>query len=559
MGGGDVNTGIRSSYLPARAAPKAAFALARYVPVASGIAAALLMFVRLFVPHPVGMANNGDAVRLLCQLGVDPDAPPKPSAKWYFARFSYPFAGSRPPCADYPSTQIPLLRATAWAHQHVLGLSGAVDLRELAVEYCVLVGLVLAVFTHATRSIRPLARTLLVCGLFLLLSEALFADYAASPYMESAALNGVLVFALAGALLVGGSRYRRLAYLIAWGAAVLAVGAKNEMITLALPFALFLGTRRFPLGPRHRTGPAISSEPGESGASDGSGRWSHEAGGSAAPAWWLRRGVDRIVPALCVLSLAATAGWNLHSERLQDAQVNFGNEVTMTIMPLTSDPAQVAVGLGLPASFGRYSGSSWWSLHPIEKDPRYPRYADKFTDANLGRYLSGHPVLAAKVFASGAGAYYTFRAGYLGSYAMSAGYGSWAQECRVCLIQNVSHSLSWAGIGGVLAYWLACAAAALLLVRRSLPGSRRRGFALVALTLIGCTLVQYITSVFGEGNEVTKHLSVALFAACLAPLWLAAAALNDRRRRTAAAHVPSARTARIAARARDTQRSETSA
>jgi hypothetical protein len=49
--------------------------------------------------------------------------------------------------------------------------------------------------------------------------------------------------------------------------------------------------------------------------------------------------------------------------------------------------------------------------------------------------------------------------------------------------------------------------------------------------LLGCTLAQYVTAVYGEGNEVTKHLVVALFAACLVPVWLAAGAVQERSRR----------------------------
>ena len=66
------------------------------------------------------------------------------------------------------------------------------------------------------------------------------------------------------------------------------------------------------------------------------------------------------------------------------------------------------------------------------------------------------------------------------------------------------------------------------LIRTGSPNSRRRGFGLVTLTLLGCTVVQYATAVYGEGNEVTKHLAVALFTATLTPVWIAAGALMPR-------------------------------
>ena len=472
------------------------------VPAYSGSAAALLMFVRLFVPHAVGMANNGDAVRLMCHLGAAPDSPPTPSAKWFFARFWYRLD---PPlkCPGYPTSEILPMRATAWVHKHVLGLSGVVDLRELAVEYCVLVGLVIAGFALLLASVRLRTRVGLLCALFLVLSEATFADYAASPYSETAALWGLVVAALAGVSVVARTRYWRAAYILAWAAAVYAVGAKNETMTLAIPLALLLGTRRFELLPNGLALPA--------------------RGGAI-----LRRVTERVVPAACVLTLALTASWSLSSESAADAQINFGNELTMTIMPLSSDPDLVATELGLPASFGKYSGTTWWGTPAIHDDPQFLHYAKKFTDANLAQFFARNPVLSARVFAGGAPSYLDFRNNNLGTYPQHAGYAPESQECRDCVFESVSHALSWTGFAGIVAYWLACVGAAVWLIRISTARTLRRGFAHSALMLIGCTLIQYTTAVYGEGNEVTKHLVVGLFGACLAPVLLGAGALVGR-------------------------------
>ena len=234
-----------------------------------------------------------------------------------------------------------------------------------------------------------------------------------------------------------------------------------------------------------------------------------------------------LIPGLCVLSLAMTVYWSLSREPLNDVRANPGNELTMTIMPMVSDPGSAAAGLGLPRAFGRYSGTVWWSPHPIENDPAYPRYAGRFTQANLAHYLIGHPGLTARIFASGAGPYLTFRNTNLGSYPTGSGHAPGSQECRDCLLMDVSRAMRWSGLAGVLAYWMACLAGAVLLVRGSRPGSRRRGFALVALVLTGCTVIQYVTAVYGEGNEVIKHMVIALFTASLAPIWLLAGALHQ--------------------------------
>ena len=466
---------------------------AAFLPVIAGVLAALLMAARLLLPVPVGMANNGDAVRLMCEIGANSQSPPWPTSGSLFVRFWYPLLrpGSGPPCLHYPTTQALQMWLTAWVHQHVLGLPGAIDMRELIVEYCVLAGVVTAVAARLLASLRLAARILILILLFLVLSEAAFADYAASPFTETAALYGMLVFAVAGVAVAVRARGYHAAYLVAWASAVLAVGAKTETTTLALPLAVFLGAHRFPLG--------------------GGRGWSS----------------GRLIPGVCVLSLAMTMYWSLSREPLNDVRANPGNELTMTIMPMVSDPGDAAAGLGLPRSFGRYSGTIWWGAHPIENDPAYPRYASRFTQANLAHYLIGHPGLTARIFASGAGPYLTFRNTNLGSYPAGSGHAPRSQECRDCLLMDVSRAMRWTGLTGVLAYWVACLAAAALLLRRSRRGSRRRGFALVALVLTGCTVIQYVTAVYGEGNEVIKHMVIALFTASLAPIWLLAGALHN--------------------------------
>ena len=462
------------------------------VPVIAGVLAVLLMAARLLLPVPVGMANNGDAVRLMCQIGANSHSPPWQTSELFFARFWYPFLRPEagPPCLHYPTTQVLQMWLTAWVHQHVLGLPGVIDMRELIVEYCVLAGVVMAIAARLLAALRPAVRILILIMLFLVLSEATFADYAASPFTETAALYGMLVFAIAGVAVAARARGYRAAYLVAWASAVLAVGAKTETTTLALPLALFLGSHRFP--------------------ADGGRGWS---GG-------------RLIPGLCVLSLAMTVYWSVSREPLNDVRANSGNELTMTIMPMVPDPGAVAAGLGLPRAFGRYSGTIWWSAHPIENDPAYSRYAGRFTQANLAHYLIGHPGLTARIFASGADPYLIFRNSNLGSYPIDSGHAPRSQECRDCLLMDVSRAMRWTGLSGVLAYWIACLAGAGLLLRRSRWGDRERGFGLVALVLIGCTVIQYVTAVYGEGNEVIKHMVIALFTASIAPIWLLAGALH---------------------------------
>jgi hypothetical protein len=62
----------------------------RWWPLVAGFCSAAAMAVRLFLPHPVGMANNGDAQRLLCQIDADAGSAPRATAKWMFVRLVTP-------------------------------------------------------------------------------------------------------------------------------------------------------------------------------------------------------------------------------------------------------------------------------------------------------------------------------------------------------------------------------------------------------------------------------------------------------------------------------------
>jgi hypothetical protein len=453
----------------------------------AGVLAAVLMAVRQLAVTPVGMANNGDAYRLMCKVGADSGGPPAGSTQWDFVRLVYPALPPGTGCDPYRTSQYLQLRLGVWVHD-LLGLPGALDMRVLVVQDSLLVGLAVGVMVCLLRRARWWARIGVPAALFLVLADATFADYAASPFSEPAAFIGLVTVALAGVAATSG-RHRRLAFLVATAGAALAVASKMSTVTLALPFVLLLVSRRLRLG----------------------------------------RLTACVLPAVGVAAVASAAMWVSGAEAPPLEKINVSNTITMMIMPQSGDPARVATDLGLPSSFGRYSGSHWWSPKPIYLDPRYPAYDDRITRDNLARYLLHHPDAAVRLVTNGADDYLAYRVDYLGNYPEHSGHPPGSQECRLCLLPTVPRAFGWSGFPGIVTYWLACLAGAVLLIRRSAPGTIRRGFAVVAVMLVGVTVVQYLTAVLGEGNEITKHLSVALLAAALAPVWLAAAAVTSGR------------------------------
>lgn len=279
-------------------------------------------------------------------------------------------------------------------------------------------------------------------------------------------------------------RMRRVAYVIAWLSALFVVGAKVETLTLVVPFAVFFARR---------------------------------------PAKWPR--------VLVVASLVAMAMWQggVFGAGPRDQQTNVRNELTMTLMPLSDDPGAVAAGLGLPHSFGTYSGTSIWSEHPMQQDPAFD--SSRVTLVRLGGYLATHPRLSARILASGSGPFLRmFRTGYyIGNYTKADSQGK-AQRAdhRIAVVSWLANHFAWVGFGGIMVFWIACIVAATAFRRRSDRRSLRHAFATVSLVLAVGSVSQYLTAVFGEGNEVTKHLVISVFCATLTPVWLFAAGFAAR-------------------------------
>ncbi|MEY9886397.1 hypothetical protein ABIA31_000023 [Catenulispora sp. MAP5-51] len=459
----------------------------KFAPETVGLVAALAMAARLLFPTPVTMADNGDGRRLLCVIHAAPS-----SRRWAFAVIHYGILKGQK-CDGYATIQAVPLIVASWMDQNILGRSEALDARELILPYCMIVGVVIAITLRTLSGISPAIRTAFAAALFIVAADAAFADYAGSPYTETAALYGVLIFAVAAVAFVGRETHRLPAFLLAWFGALLIVGAKTETATLAVPLCLFFAFRKIEIR-----------------------RFSNRLG-------------SRALPALCVGSILMTALWVLGAFSpdgdIPLEKVNVSNEVTMTVMPLSKDPGGVAVDLGLPRRFGAYSGSNWWSEKSIPNDPEYAAISGKLTQVNLAHYFAMNPAMSAKIFTGGAKAYLSFRNDYIGTYDESADHPAGTQEQRMILVTDISRAFRSFGISAIICYWGFCGTAAVWLFRRSAPNSKPRGFALVAGILLSFAVLQYFVSIYGDGNEVTKHLVVGLLAASIAPLWLAASAV----------------------------------
>ena len=470
----------------------------RGLPVILGIAAGVVMALRMFVPGPVGMADNGDGLRLMCQVGVVPSVDPTSRSALYFnhAIFNYHPVVSPPPhwCAGYPSSTVWLMRFARWV-TGVFGGTG-IDLRVTMAAYCVLVA---AVVVAVCRLVSPgrLRQCLAAAGLVLIAGDSDFVDYLGSPFTETAAIIGLLVLTVSAVYLIRAdirARSRVVWLALFTLAAVLTVAAKVETVTIALPIGTFLVWRMARRAPGSTRG--------------------HRC------AW--RTGF-----AMSLLIVVAAAATTYAHNPKQFAVINPTEVIFVGILGPSSDPGADLTAMGLPANFAKYAGESWWSTPAPENDPDFPKIESKLTYATAGHFLATHPGRALTIADNGARDFWQARARYLGNYPQGAA-PNLATECRLCILSSLMTDQQKLGLVGFLLVTIISAAAAIALMRRSRPGTTSHSLASVSLLLNATVATQFATNAYGEAIETTKHLVLAVLSALLCGYTLILAATTRR-------------------------------
>jgi hypothetical protein len=450
-----------------------------------GLAAGLAMAVRLFVPGPIGLADNGDGPSRMCEanLSVHVDH----GSTWWFSyvnlRYDHSQPGSCTPDNTYTSSGRWLLEL-AKPVSHLLGFPGALDLRALALLFCVITAGCFAVFAAALRG-RVLLRLLVCALLFVIVGDTAFAAYAASPFSELAGLSGILA-ATAGAMHLGGStRARQGGLLLVVLGGVTAVVSKTQALSLLLPFIVLLLVVRVPIG--RFTG----------------------------------RLAARALPLLAIVALLLGGLYTLDNQMQAFKEINRTEMLFDGVLPASTNPARSAQELGLPADFAQYTGRNWWGSVAPEKDPRWPQVHGKMTYGNIGRFLAEHPVVTARIALHGLDDYAAAHPDNLGSYPVRAGHPAGTLESRLAVYSTLSRAAGRAVLPTVLALGLFGA----FWLRRTRDNPRRSVLIATMLGLVGIALTQFLTAIYAEAIENTKHMVYGVFAGALALVLAAAAAL----------------------------------
>jgi len=462
--------------------------------VVAGLSAFLLSAGQLLVWRPpIGLADNGDYGRLLCQLGQKAVLPAGVPAYFRWVNFRYQ-QSPQGHCLSYYSTELPVLRAAQWVSKHLFHFTG-LDLQVVGLIHAailaILVWLVVRVLP-GPRWVRVVAAIVLLIGI----CDTSFVVYLSSAYSEPMSMMGVLALLAAGLHTWRYSVVSTVGLLCIFGAALLLILAKTQNAPLAVVVLLALVARRCPLG-----------------------RWRGTITARFLPV------ILGLILVLVAANYSASAPRTLRQNNKYDA-------VFFELLNNSSNPAQDALALGLDPSLARYAGTSAYSRPNASSDPAFAEFDHVVSYWKLAQFYAARPGRMLDLAARGAHASLSMRPKYLGSYAASSGYRG--QACRLCLVSSAASALQPVAPVLVPVLWLGSIVTAVALRRRRAGPGETRALADALILLPTLAIGAFAAALLGEGGyEMVKHMFlVAVTDVVLLPMVGVGVAilLGDRRR-----------------------------
>lgn len=325
------------------------------VAAAVGLVTTAIALAQLFVGGTVGLADNGDAHRLVCPLGlvVGPDSSQQGFEGTYEAAEACPPGGG----FQYRTTWTPVLQITHWVTQRVTGEPGF-EMAVAAVVSAVLLGAGAALLFLALPG-RLSARWPLVALVVVAATDIGFVTYFNSGYTDQGGFIGLL-WVCAG--VVGLVTRRTWPWLLLTAGAVLFTAlAKTALVTVvpAVGLALLLGRRSW-------------------------------AGRPATGRWPVRRlGATLVVGGLLIAALVA------QTARSQGYMLTTGNQYNLlfyTLLEESADPEADLREMGLPPELARYAGTSAWQEDTPWDDPDLVASEEElFSWSTYAEFFAAHP------------------------------------------------------------------------------------------------------------------------------------------------------------------------
>jgi hypothetical protein len=482
--------------------------LRRRPALTTGLIWACVLLFRLYYGGAVGLADNFDGHRLMCQLGVAPHPMAAGQSLWAYTTPRYDAytwygesCGAGGTGQPYLSTAvIPLWIAkalTATVGNHVLALPGALDLRMLGLVYAALAATAIGWCAHELPG-RTWLKVLVASGIGLVVVDSAFAPDFISPYADPAGIIGILFLlpALLRLLRVERLTWREPAAVVliaAW-----TIGAEAQLSTV-LVAAL----------------PCLLARP------------------AALPRFLRRIARPRIVAGFFgrIPGAVLCAGLALFALGYQQTQSrwlyenNLYNSVFGDLLDhsshVTADLRALHLAPGLAASVG---SDDIAARNSPADTALYPDFLAHASYSGELSFYADHPWRLFGVADRGLDGVSAARPDYLGNFPADAGHPAYAQECRVCVVEaafTLAEPLRWFVFP---ALWLGALIAGLVLaVRgRARPEGRSAGGVLAALA--AATIAQFWFVMLTEGDsDLAKNMVFTNLGTCLlGPLLIAA-------------------------------------
>ncbi|MYU57333.1 MULTISPECIES: glycan biosynthesis hexose transferase WsfD [Streptomyces] len=472
-----------------------------------------LFLFRYLVPVPVGASNQGDGYRATCTLGLIPETHGFPRFYSFLLAELNPDPVQCTNTVEAYWTSQTLLLDLGRPLTHLLGLKGEVNLLAVGLICCLIASVAIAAMAMALR-VSLAARVAIAALVWLIVADAAYFDYFASPVGEAVGVLGILLICAGIPLLGRGFMAGFPALVMIGGGGMLAVGSKTQLLVLTVPVMAILLLRTVRIGNlRGRVARLLA---------------------------------PRVLGAVAALGVITVGALSYQSQQTHDRYIRMNpvDTIFSGIVDGKHDTAGDLEFLGLPQEWSKYAGYHFWShRQKISRDPRYQEFQDQLTLGNVAQYWLHHPGRALEVAQLRGQQLLGLRPDYLGSYAPSAHKQPKEQEHRVTFFTTAAQSVKGAGLFLLVPLWAGSTWIGLRALRR---GLRRGGTHLdrslgtMLLFLVTAAVSQYLIAAFAEAIENEKHMVFASFSTLmLLPVLLTVFCAGRIRRQQPALAVPS--------------------
>jgi hypothetical protein len=426
--------------------------------------AGVLLIWQLFVPPIIGLADQGDFLRVLGPLGYAP-VPKGPEHKyWYVTRTYVKDPSYRQPRWDQISSEI-LLARIAITVNNLFGDPKTFDITIFGFTHTLVFLLALARLLYVTRGL-AMYRVVWVL-LLLILTDVGYVAYWNSLYTEPASCLWFLFF-LAESINLYNSRQISIGPVLRWSAfAVLWITAKSQNAVLFVPLAAYgLGM--------------------------------------------MCRSVDRRARYAAVGGVVAVclAGVIMYRSIPETTRLTaLYNVIFFGILPDSQDPRADLKALGLNPDYAQYSGTVAWSpgTGVADGDLVNAIQANVSSFGLMGFYLRRPDRMwrRRKVILPAA---LSLRPEFCGNFDRSAGRLPGARSQAIAVWswfhERCLSRIAYFVLGG-LVLAVVCGGLVLLFYRRCPPVTRR--WMELAICLATCCLTAFFVAAFGDAWDTVKH------------------------------------------------------